>query len=144
MPRSLRIFISCSLSSRPAWTTPLALLQGIALSSDPNYKVLGAAYPWIARRLLSDPSPELQETLRGLLYKDDKFQFSRLESLLAQALRSPARIQRTHLSEPPTTTPDITGAHTSTFLFSARAGGVSAILRVTHVPSASQDTFLHG
>ena len=28
--------------------------QGIALASDPNYKVLGAAYPWIARRLLTD------------------------------------------------------------------------------------------
>ena len=43
--------------------------QGIALSANPNYKVLGAAYPWIARRLLLDTAPELQETLRTLLYK---------------------------------------------------------------------------
>lgn len=34
--------------------------QGIALASDPNYKVLGAAYPWIARRLLTDTTPELR------------------------------------------------------------------------------------
>ena len=44
-------------------------MQGIALSANPNYKVLGAAYPWIARRLLLDTAPELRETLRSLLYK---------------------------------------------------------------------------
>lgn len=36
------------------------MLQGIALSADPSYKVLGSAYPWIARRLLSDNSPDLK------------------------------------------------------------------------------------
>ena len=35
-------------------------MQGIALASDTNYKVLGAAYPWIARRLLTDTTPELR------------------------------------------------------------------------------------
>ena len=65
--------------------------QGIALSADPNYKVLGSAYPWIAQRLLSDKSPELQETLRALLYKGSKFQFGRLESLLRQAVKAPLR-----------------------------------------------------
>lgn len=69
-------------------------LQGIALSSDPNYKVLGAAYPWVARRLLTNANPELQQTLRALLYKDGRFQFRRLESLLLQALKSPARASR--------------------------------------------------
>ena len=38
----------------------LSVLEGIALASDPNYKVLGATYPWIARRLLTDRSPELR------------------------------------------------------------------------------------
>ena len=70
---------------------PLLLPQGIALSADPNYKVLGSTYPWIARRLLSDSSAELQETLRALLYKGSRFQFGRLESLLRQAVRSPPR-----------------------------------------------------
>ena len=69
-------------------------VQGIALSSDPSYKVLGAAYPWVARRLLTDSNPELRETLRVLLYKGNRFQFSRLESLLRQALKSPARVSR--------------------------------------------------
>lgn len=34
---------------------------------------------------------DLQETLRALLYKDGKFQFARLESLLRQAVKSPPR-----------------------------------------------------
>jgi hypothetical protein len=65
--------------------------QGIALSADRNYKVLGSAYPWIARRLLSDRSAELQDTLHLLLYKGGKFQFRRMESLLRQAVKSPPR-----------------------------------------------------
>ena len=72
-------------------STCVCLLQGIALSADPNYKVLGSAYPWIARRLLSDSSQDLQDTLRALLYKGSKFQFARLESLLRQAVKSPPR-----------------------------------------------------
>ncbi|KAG1672433.1 hypothetical protein FOA52_013219 [Chlamydomonas sp. UWO 241] len=66
----------------------LSVLEGIALASDPNYKVLGAAYPWVARRLLTDSSPELQTSLRSLLYKDGgRFQFDRLQALLEQAAK---------------------------------------------------------
>lgn len=66
----------------------LTVLEGIALASDPNYKVLSAAYPWVARRLLTDATPELHSTLRRLLYSDDnRFQFSRLTSLLEQAAK---------------------------------------------------------
>ena len=62
-------------------------------------QVLGAAYPWIARRLLTDSNPELQDTLKVLLYKGNSFQFSRLESLLQQALKSPARTRRGHATQ---------------------------------------------
>lgn len=34
------------------------------------HQVLGSAYPWIARRLLTDTTPELRGTLVALLYKD--------------------------------------------------------------------------
>ena len=68
----------------------LTILEGIALSSDPNYKVLGAAYPWVARRLLTDKSTELRATLRNLLYTSDgMFRFERMEALLEQAVRTP-------------------------------------------------------
>ncbi|WIA18565.1 hypothetical protein OEZ85_010008 [Tetradesmus obliquus] len=46
----------------------LSVLEGIALASDPGYKVLGAAYPWVSRRLLTQDSPELHATLNNLLY----------------------------------------------------------------------------
>ena len=83
----------------------MSVLEGIALASDPNYKVLGAAYPWIARRLLTDQTPELRATLLSLLYKDGKFNFKRMESLLTQAARPTGRPQRRREdpegSEPP-------------------------------------------
>ena len=62
--------------------------QGIALSADPNYKVLGAAYPWIARRLLTEQSPELRDTLRTLLYKKGRFQVTLLYLLGLTSLPS--------------------------------------------------------
>ncbi|KAK9810801.1 hypothetical protein WJX73_008900 [Symbiochloris irregularis] len=72
----------------------LTVLEGIALSSNPNYKVLGAAYPWIARRLITNTQPELRETLKELLYKNGNFQFGRLDSLLRQAALSPNRSKK--------------------------------------------------
>lgn len=67
--------------------------QGIALASDTQYKVLGAAYPWVARRLLTDTTPELRSTLMALLYKDGAFNFRRMESLISQAVRPTGRPQ---------------------------------------------------
>ncbi|XP_021647566.2 uncharacterized aarF domain-containing protein kinase At1g71810, chloroplastic isoform X2 [Hevea brasiliensis] len=70
----------------------LAVLEGIAISFDPNYKVLGSTYPWIARKVLTDSSPKLKSSLQGLLYKDGVFRIDRLESLLSESLR--ARTER--------------------------------------------------
>ena len=38
----------------------LTVLEGLALSADPQYKLLGKAYPYMARRLLTDPALELR------------------------------------------------------------------------------------
>ncbi|RLM75218.1 putative aarF domain-containing protein kinase [Panicum miliaceum] len=66
----------------------LAVLEGIAISFNPNYKVLGSSYPWIARKVLTDNSPKLRSTLQALLYKGGTFQIDRLESLLSESLRA--------------------------------------------------------
>lgn len=66
----------------------LAVLEGIAISFNPNYKVLSSTYPWIARKVLTDSSPKLRSTLQTLLYKDGTFQIDRLESLLTESLRA--------------------------------------------------------
>ncbi|KAK1301791.1 putative aarF domain-containing protein kinase [Acorus calamus] len=66
----------------------LAVLEGIAISFDPEYKVLSSSYPWIARKVLTDSSPKLQSTLQALLYENGVFRIDRLESLLTESLRA--------------------------------------------------------
>ncbi len=66
----------------------MVTLEGIAIGIDPNFKVLSKAYPYIAKRLLIDPSPELRNSLKDLLFKDGTFRWNRLENLLKNAQNS--------------------------------------------------------
>ena len=63
----------------------LITLEGIALSVDPNFKILGAAYPYFARRLMEDPDPQLRESLKEMLFDKESFNWDRLEDLLSNA-----------------------------------------------------------
>jgi predicted unusual protein kinase regulating ubiquinone biosynthesis (AarF/ABC1/UbiB family) len=63
----------------------LVTLEGIALSVDPNFKILGAAYPYFARRLMEDPDPSLRQSLREMLFDGDVFRWQRLDNLIASA-----------------------------------------------------------
>ena len=63
----------------------LVTLEGIAISVDPGFKVLSKAYPYVAKRLLTDPSPQLRASLKDLLFKDGSFRWNRLENLLRNA-----------------------------------------------------------
>ncbi|MBF2051459.1 MAG: ABC1 kinase family protein [Leptolyngbya sp. IPPAS B-1204] len=67
----------------------LVTLEGIAINVDPNFKVLSKAYPYVAKRLLTDSSPELRASLQDLLFKDGRFRWNRLENLLRNARNSP-------------------------------------------------------
>ncbi len=67
----------------------LVTLEGIAIRVDPNFKVLSKAYPYVSKRLLSDPSPQLRASLQDLLFKDGEFRWNRLENLLRNARNSP-------------------------------------------------------
>ena len=66
----------------------LVTLEGIAINVDPDFKVLSKAYPYVAKRLLTDPAPELRASLKDLLFKDDSFRWNRLENLLRNARSS--------------------------------------------------------
>ncbi|PSN11777.1 hypothetical protein C7293_22945 [filamentous cyanobacterium CCT1] len=66
----------------------LVTLEGIAINVDPEFKVLSKAYPYVAKRLLTDPSPELRASLQDLLFKDGSFRWNRLENLLRNARSS--------------------------------------------------------
>jgi predicted unusual protein kinase regulating ubiquinone biosynthesis (AarF/ABC1/UbiB family) len=63
----------------------LVTLEGIALSVDPDFKILGAAYPYFARRLMEDPDPQLRQSLKEMLFDGDAFRWTRLENLVASA-----------------------------------------------------------
>ena len=65
----------------------LITLEGIALSVDPNFKILGAAYPYFAKRLMEDPDPQLRESLKEMLFDNNKFKWDRLEDLLSNAAK---------------------------------------------------------
>ncbi|MFM7450379.1 MAG: ABC1 kinase family protein [Leptolyngbyaceae cyanobacterium] len=66
----------------------LVTLEGIAIHVDPDFKVLSKAYPYVAKRLLTDPAPELRASLQDLLMKDGSFRWNRLENLLKNARNS--------------------------------------------------------
>ena len=66
----------------------LTVLEGLALTTDPKFKVLAKAYPYMARRLLTDPRPQLRESFAELLFKDGTFRWNRLENLLREGSKS--------------------------------------------------------
>lgn len=63
----------------------LVTLEGIALSVDSNFKILGAAYPYFARRLMEDPDPSLRQSLKEMLFDGEVFRWQRLDNLVASA-----------------------------------------------------------
>ncbi len=67
-----------------------ATLEGIALNINPNFQPLTNSYPYIARRFLTEPSPEFRACLQELLLKKGQIQWHLLDDLLQNALRSDA------------------------------------------------------
>jgi len=46
----------------------ISVLEGIALVGNPNFAIVDEAFPYIARRLMTDRSPRLREALRYMIY----------------------------------------------------------------------------
>ncbi|CAA3015371.1 Uncharacterized aarF domain-containing protein kinase At4g31390, chloroplastic [Olea europaea subsp. europaea] len=59
--------------------------EGICFTLKPDFKFLEVAYPYVAKRLLTDPNPALRERLIQVLFKDGVFQWKRLENLITLA-----------------------------------------------------------
>ncbi|MGD1714618.1 ABC1 kinase family protein [Dapis sp. BLCC M172] len=59
--------------------------EGLALSLNPDFRIVDIAYPYVARRLLKGESPALRRRLIEVLFKDGKFQWQRLENLIGIA-----------------------------------------------------------
>ncbi len=56
--------------------------EGLALSLNPNFKIVEVAYPYVAHRLLKGESPALRRRLIEVLFKNGKFQWQRLENMI--------------------------------------------------------------
>jgi predicted unusual protein kinase regulating ubiquinone biosynthesis (AarF/ABC1/UbiB family) len=63
----------------------LVTQEGLALSLNPDFKIVEVAYPYVARRLLNGESPRLQQRLLEVLFKEGQFKWNRLENLIAIA-----------------------------------------------------------
>lgn len=64
----------------------ISVLEGIALVGNPNFAIIDEAYPYIARRLMTDRSPRLQAALKYMIYgREGKFDAENAIDLL-QAL----------------------------------------------------------
>lgn len=63
----------------------LVTQEGVALCLNPDFKIVEISYPYIAKRLLTEESPEFRRRLIEVLFKDGKFQWQRLENLIAIA-----------------------------------------------------------
>ncbi|MBD2328254.1 AarF/ABC1/UbiB kinase family protein [Alkalinema sp. FACHB-956] len=63
----------------------LVTQEGLALTLNPNFKIVEIAYPYVARRLLTGESPALRRRLLEVLFKDGRFQWQRLENMIAIA-----------------------------------------------------------
>lgn len=59
--------------------------EGLALTLNPDFKIVEISYPYVSRRLLTGESPELRRRLIEILFKDGKFQWQRLENMITIA-----------------------------------------------------------
>ncbi|WP_017294374.1 ABC1 kinase family protein [Geminocystis herdmanii] len=63
----------------------LVTQEGLALTLNPNFRIVEVSFPYISRRLLMEESPAMRKRLIEVLFKDDKFQWERLENMIAIA-----------------------------------------------------------
>jgi len=59
--------------------------EGICMTLSPDFRFLQVAYPYVARRLLTDDDTSLRDRLIQVLFKGGVFQLRRLENLVTLA-----------------------------------------------------------
>ncbi|MBE9044516.1 AarF/ABC1/UbiB kinase family protein [Pleurocapsales cyanobacterium LEGE 10410] len=59
--------------------------EGLALSLNRDFKIVEVSYPYVSQRLLTGESPQLRRRLLDVLINDGKFQWARLENMIAIA-----------------------------------------------------------
>ncbi|MEM6252110.1 MAG: AarF/ABC1/UbiB kinase family protein [Cyanobacteria bacterium P01_D01_bin.156] len=60
----------------------LVTQEGLALTLNPEFKIVEIAYPYVARRLLMGETESLRQRLIEVLFKNGRFQWQRLENMI--------------------------------------------------------------
>jgi predicted unusual protein kinase regulating ubiquinone biosynthesis (AarF/ABC1/UbiB family) len=63
----------------------LVTQEGVALSLNPEFKIVEIGYPYVAQRLLNSETPEMRRRLIEVVIKDGKLQWERLENMIGIA-----------------------------------------------------------
>ncbi len=63
----------------------LVTQEGLALSLNPEFKIVEIGYPYVAQRLLNGETPEMRKRLIEIVLKDGKIQWQRLENMIGIA-----------------------------------------------------------
>jgi predicted unusual protein kinase regulating ubiquinone biosynthesis (AarF/ABC1/UbiB family) len=63
----------------------LVTQEGVALSLNPEFKIVEIGYPYVAQRLLNSETPEMRRRLVEVIIKDGKLQWERLENMIGIA-----------------------------------------------------------
>jgi predicted unusual protein kinase regulating ubiquinone biosynthesis (AarF/ABC1/UbiB family) len=63
----------------------LVTQEGVALSLNPDFKIVEIGYPYVAQRLLNSETPEMRRRLIEVIIKDGKLQWERLENMIGIA-----------------------------------------------------------
>ncbi len=63
----------------------LVTQEGVALSLNPDFKIVEIGYPYVAQRLLNSETPEMRRRLVEVIIKDGKLQWERLENMIGIA-----------------------------------------------------------
>jgi predicted unusual protein kinase regulating ubiquinone biosynthesis (AarF/ABC1/UbiB family) len=63
----------------------LVTQEGVALSLNPEFKIVEIGYPYVAQRLLNSETPEMRRRLVEVIIKDGKLQWGRLENMIGIA-----------------------------------------------------------
>ncbi len=63
----------------------LVTQEGVALTLNPEFKIVEIGYPYVAQRLLNGETPEMRQRLIEVVLKDGKIQWHRLENMIGIA-----------------------------------------------------------
>ena len=117
--------------------------EGICLRLRPAFHFLEVAYPYIARRLLTDDDPALRERLIQVLLQDGRFQWARLENLVALARTTGAPTGDGDSNAPASATSSSRLDLSDTVASAARLVATDASLRAQLLDALTEGDTLH-